>query len=296
MAQLTASLEKEAKTALEEHDEKKLRAVVDRAHKYGVEASFVHQATDSLKTLEQAEHQFMDKKLAAASKRNDLDSVVRISADIRARHLRKNVDKYELRAAPHLQLPDDWAKMKFFAWDRTNLAQGMLSYTDEVIHAPLTKLPVEAPGVSQELKDAAAVALFEQIIQYQTSGDVSIPGKILQTVLDSPYLCNELYCQLLKQLTNSPTGWPRDRGWKLLGLCVKHIAPQGIEMQCIVEAFLTRNGATFLVPDLQQAVFGHPPQFREAEAPVQLRRVQVPTGSTTSTQTLVQQALAKRMC
>jgi len=73
--------------------------------------------------------------------------------------------------------------------------------------------------------------------------------------IDNSYLRNEAYCQLMKQLTNVPSMSCRSIGWKLMGLFVQFVAPQGFDMECVIETFLTKYEANKYIEDFHKLVF-----------------------------------------
>jgi len=172
-----------------------------------------------------------------------------------------------LSAAPSLRQPEEWALLKSLSLDRASLARSMLVFSESPsLHAPLSTIAKADDGVSQATRDWQAIEAFAMLQRFLSSGDYEHVVKLLELAGRAPYLRNELYFQLLKQLSYSPMGWYRDRGWKLLGLYLRRLLPDGFDMECVVEAFLLRYDAKLFIDDLHALVFGdQPPRFKEED-------------------------------
>ncbi len=177
--------------------------------------------------------------------------------------------RFEFAYFSELRNPTEWAKQKELiswnpvswnpaGWTRTGLADQMLVYSEDDIHAPLTRLPMDVQSVSVETKQQTALDVFTVLLQFLQSGDVKLAVKFVRLGVNHKYVRNELYCQLMKQLTKIPPGsggYARERAWKLMGVAVKFIRPEGDEMDHTVETFLTKYSAQALIDDLHRLVF-----------------------------------------
>lgn len=96
-----------------------------------------------------------------------------------------------------------------------------LSWTGEVIPKSLTQLN---PNLNK-----TAMQLNRSILQY--CGDTSFPypssaaQNLIETTLQTPILANEVYLQIIKQLTANSRPTSEDRGWILLILATQQFAP-----------------------------------------------------------------------
>jgi len=257
------SIVKDGEVAMEIMEEKHLRDVLQRADEIKLITPTIKRIRECVALLDNGEEQkFLEMQLAVTSKRNDTARIGHVKSSMRALLVKTAGAKFDLQFAPGLRRPDEWAKLKVLTVSRADLAKSMLVHTDEAIHAPLTSLHMEVEALTQEKKDSAALRFFNSMLLYLKGQDVQL--ELLTTALDCPYLRNEIYCQVLKQLTDIPAGWPRERGWKLLGMLCKFIPPQGPEMECVVESFLAKHEAQLYIDDLHKQLFSvDKPVFQE---------------------------------
>jgi hypothetical protein len=78
-------------------------------------------------------------------------------------------------------------------WTRTGVAEGMLCYSDDDIHEPLTKLPLDMQGIAADKKQEIALSVFTVILQYLKTAD-SKPAKQVNRLPLVLCLCRNLFC------------------------------------------------------------------------------------------------------
>ncbi|BFF95665.1 myosin-VIIa [Drosophila madeirensis] len=121
------------------------------------------------------------------------------------------------------------AEMQFR--DRLDTETTPLSqHSAEPLKAPLLKALSNKPQLFQQ-----ALVIYHHILKYM--GDIArsnLPVNtdlIFQPALLHPLLCDELYCQLMKQLSDNPSLEGEKRGWDLLYLATGLMAPSVLIMR-----------------------------------------------------------------
>lgn len=64
---------------------------------------------------------------------------------------------------------------------------------------------------------------------------------LLEQCLATPELRNEVYCQIIKQLTENPSPQSAQKGWQLMKCCLQTFPPSE-EFANYLEMFLAANG------------------------------------------------------
>ena len=191
----------------------------------------------------------------------DLEAVGRVDIEIRRLHVRTNAESIAFDGCEELLPPATWANKKFLCWDRVELAQTMLVYSVNQVHAALTTLQRTTMADEKERAKVAA-ELAELVLLYGHDGldpemtdEPPLPGiegvravsagahRVLTFMRNKAYLANELYALLVKQLTGVPVGLVRERYWKLMGISLCFFAPMGEPMQMALHEFLLRREA-----------------------------------------------------
>lgn len=88
-----------------------------------------------------------------------------------------------------------------------------------------------------------AVELNRSVLQYSGDEKFQYPSsaaqRVIQTGIDNPYLNNEIYLQVMKNLTNNKKPSSEDRSWILM-ILVTQMLPPARELQPFVVSFLKR--------------------------------------------------------
>jgi len=136
-----------------------------------------------------------------------------------ARLERAGSDKYALEHYAGLRSTDAFAKGVILHKKRTK--DGMLKFSREAL--PRSLLDLDAAGSKQ------AVQVFRSLLGYMGDKSMAFPATLAQDVLrkglDSHSLRDEVYAQLMKQLSSNATADSTNKGWQLLCMTVSTFPP-----------------------------------------------------------------------
>ncbi|XP_055966328.1 unconventional myosin-VIIb isoform X1 [Sorex fumeus] len=135
-------------------------------------------------------------------------------------------------------------------------ARGRLwAHSSEPLRQPLLKRVHANP----ELRDTAC-QIFTAILRYmgdyptrQNWTSLYLTDQIFSSALQNVVLQDEVYCQILKQLTNNTSGYSEDRGWQLLWLCTG-LFPPGKALLPHVQKFVDTRRGKPLAPDTSRRI------------------------------------------
>ncbi|CAH8838370.1 unnamed protein product [Trichobilharzia szidati] len=142
----------------------------------------------------------------------------------------------------HLHTLEEYASRHFQKITSTNI---IWKYTNEPISMPLLQEIQSDTEVCQ-----MAVKSFDAIMQYMDGGvptvkkSLQLTDFIFQSFLHSPILCDEIYCQLVKQMTHNNNYLSIRRGWQLLWLATGLATPSS-ELMKELKAFLRSSQDNF---------------------------------------------------
>ncbi|XP_068143632.1 LOW QUALITY PROTEIN: myosin-VIIa [Drosophila tropicalis] len=116
------------------------------------------------------------------------------------------------------------------------------SYGSTPLKAPLLKSLASKPQLFQQ-----ALVIYHHILKYMgeiARGNLPVnTDLIFQPALQHAVLCDELYCQLMKQLIDNPTVESEQRGWDLLYLATGLMAPSVFIMRELIILLRLRSDA-----------------------------------------------------
>lgn len=130
-------------------------------------------------------------------------------------------DIYTLARYPELRSPSQFAEDSFF--NKKNLKASMLIFSKDVIPKSLTKLDEDT------FLNGLAVELFKMIQGFCGDRHYSFPDTLVSELIDQiliePLLRNEVYIQVMKQLTRNSKDDSAIKGWMLLSLLCESVPP-----------------------------------------------------------------------
>jgi myosin heavy subunit len=213
-----------AETQLKVLDEHEMKEILEKADAISFQ-------TDSIEKLRHllyntSEDAFVKMQLKAAVALKDKQRVTRTTIKLKDMFFLKSGDLFKFSRYPKLHPPTAWAELKFLPIGRQELAASMLRWTKTPIHAPMTQIPPE-----NKVAFKAAKSMFKNIVGYMGDGKFGpadvLAAELLGKGLELKDIRTEIYCQLVKQLTQNPNSFSVQKGWDLMVLCLATFPPPG---------------------------------------------------------------------
>ena len=127
--------------------------------------------------------------------------------------------RFELKNFSGLRSADDFAKGVLL--QKQKVKDNFLMFQKDVIGRSLSDLNKEMSKV--------ATQIHKDLLGYMGDKQMPFPAMLAQDVLQKGYaiagLRDEIYIQLIKQLTNNPRAESVAKGWQMLCMCVATFAP-----------------------------------------------------------------------
>ncbi|XP_027444505.1 unconventional myosin-VIIb isoform X2 [Zalophus californianus] len=124
---------------------------------------------------------------------------------------------------------------------------------------PLRQPLLRRVHANTELRDLAC-QIFIAILRYmgdypsrQAWTSVELTDQIFSSALQDSALQDEVYCQILKQLTHNTTRYSEERGWQLLWLCTG-LFPPGKALLPHAQKFVDTRRKKLLAPDCSRRI------------------------------------------
>jgi len=174
-------------------------------------------------------------------------------------------ENFALFQFPGLKTPDEFSRSFGIHWRKYK--ETMLKHYNPwfgKIHTSLTTIELPDEEQTKQVR-ARAPLLFRNI--FGVMGDkkvVEIDGlahELLHDCLSQPALRDEVFCQLMKQLTDNPNPESEIRGWNLMAMCLATFPPSR-KLEDYLEMFLRVKGRDKCVLKLHQTRLAGP--LREA--------------------------------
>mmetsp|Transcript_27438 Transcript_27438/g.32442 ORF Transcript_27438/g.32442 Transcript_27438/m.32442 type:complete len:2067 (+) Transcript_27438:95-6295(+) len=164
-------------------------------------------------------------------------------------------DMFQLKHFPGLRKAEEYGRASSsMGFKNTEAADGMLCWNLH-LHTSLTKVVlVEKNAKQNDIQVKKMIKQLWQCIQGYM-GDVifSYPAmlaqEILRVALEHPALKDEIYCLLLKQLTENPNPGSEAKALDLLQICLQSFAPSDLFVNYL-EYYLRSTNNTGLVREL----------------------------------------------
>lgn len=205
--------------------------------------------------LNTPEEKFVQLQLKAAVANNDPARAIRITIRLKDLFFQKAGDLFQFEKFGVLRDRMEWASMKFLSFNKEELAMTMLIWTNNPIHASLTQLDSNLNKIAK----AAFKNIFGYMGDRPYQGPELLAQELCQMALENAGIRDELYCQLVKQLTRNPDAQSVQRGWQLMSVFLETFPPLE-QFQNYLEMFLRTNAEPKdrYVHLLHQAYYGGP--------------------------------------
>lgn len=178
------------------------------------------------------EEKFVQLQLKAAVNNQDPARRIRLTIKLKDIFLKRSGDQFQLNKFDKLRTPKEWAAESFFTWDKDALAQTFWKHTMDSIHATMIDFYRDSREGEEELCEGyekTAIKLFKNILGFMGDRQLPFPTilcrEILEAGMQNPKLRDEIFLQLIKQLTSNPSNDSLVRGWKLLQICLECFPP-----------------------------------------------------------------------
>ena len=210
----------EAQLKILEKDD--MQRILDRADSI----NYSTEAVERIRILlhHTGEEELTKLQLKAAVALKDKQRVTRTTIKLKDLFFEKSGGMFTFNKYPRLHAPAAWADQKFISMNKEQLSQGMLRWTKVPIHAPLTQISPENKVATRLSKN-----LFKNVMGYMGDRSCghpdSLASELLQSALDCKDVRTEVYCQIIKQLTQNPSSQSEQKGYELLVLCLYTFPP-----------------------------------------------------------------------
>ncbi len=205
--------------ALQSNDRLILRDAVSNAENLNMTTDTFKSCKELLRSLEIA---YRDEKNAAGEALEPEPTEENYDEAEEARRAKREVakqPKFEFRHFIGLRSLDDFARG--FLLSKNRVKEGMLVFTDQAMPKSLTKL--------DSVKNKRALELLLNIQGYMGDKHMPYPAMlaqdVLKTAINDKDMRDEVYCQIIKQITQNSRAESVAKGWQLLCMCVGHFPP-----------------------------------------------------------------------
>jgi len=143
------------------------------------------------------------------------------------------------KECPHFRTPQDFAKGEIFGKDKVKA--GMLTWTKKPIANSLTQ--IEDKNLLKE-----ATRIFKNILGWAGDKQLSYPAVLAKETIEKGIqfepLRDEIYVQIVKQLTVNNGAESVKKLWELMHLCLKHFTPTPL-IENYLEAWIRTQGEQY---------------------------------------------------
>jgi len=211
-----------AKEALEQafadKDRVKLRAAMDAAEDLDMQLEIMTRAREVMKELD-ATHGKLTTGPAGPSLNTGGQPY---DAAEEARQMRQEIAKqarFDVKNFPNLRTADDFARGAVL--NKTKIKDNFLSFQPMVIPKSLTDMNRE--------NNKLALQIHKDLLGYMGDKQLPFPAMLAQDILRKGYeykpIRDEIYLQIIKQLSNNPRPESVAKGWQVMCMCVGTFPP-----------------------------------------------------------------------
>jgi len=222
----------EALNSLDLVDGSRMRKVLEEAHEYKHTDANLKDIEELLKTPEK---KFVQMELESAIKHSDMPREIHRRIRLKEIFYEEEGDKFvPLANSKVFRDSVRYAGASKALCGKTGIMRGQQSFTKSLIPAPLTVLPNEdltAAEDSPQLKETKRKIIknFKNLLTYMGEKKTKRPEKFANAFLtfgmENPEFRDELYIQIVKQLTNNPDPASVALGYEILGMALRTFLP-----------------------------------------------------------------------
>jgi hypothetical protein len=184
--------------------------------------------------LSLGEEDFLKLEIKKAREINDADRKIRLAIRLKVLSLNQFEQMFEFSKFRSLRNAQDFASQKLVTMDRKKLVASFLQFTKVPIHTSLTT--IEDPILLKEAKRC-----FKNVMGYMHDKKYPYPTTCAQELVNCAllhtHLRSEIYCQIIKQISDHPIVANQMRGWDLMAICLSQFPPNP-DMENVLEIYL----------------------------------------------------------
>mmetsp|Transcript_64960 Transcript_64960/g.141562 ORF Transcript_64960/g.141562 Transcript_64960/m.141562 type:complete len:695 (+) Transcript_64960:1-2085(+) len=209
---------------------------LERALALSTEINLTTERVSAVTALLALDHtKFLQAQLRAAKSLGDEERVLRVTLSLKDDFFRDHGKMFNFAACPSLRTPQDYAQhYRIRIWNREKARLEMLHWQKNSLPTSLTKI-VDSATAKQ------AKRLFQNVLGYMGDKELMYPDQLLEEIktqgTDVREIRDEMYCQVIKQLSDNPSPESISRGWRLLREIVTAWPPSQ-ELSNYVEIFI----------------------------------------------------------
>jgi hypothetical protein len=204
--------------AIASRDRAKLRAAMDAAEDLDMQTDTLTRAKTLMRELETTQG-----KMATGPVGPSLQNAGQpYDAAEEARQMRQEIAKqarFDVKNYPNLRTADDFARGAVL--NKTKIKENFLSFQPMVIPKSLTDLNRE--------NNKLALQIHKDLLGYMGDKQLPFPAMLAQDILRKGYeykpIRDEIYMQIIKQLSNNPRPESVAKGWQVMCMCVGTFPP-----------------------------------------------------------------------
>lgn len=235
-------LKKAATEALAWLEREAMQKTLDESRAINLQTEDVAQLVELLENT--PIDKFLQMQLKVATKMNDRQRAVKVTIQIKDVFFAQFEHMFVWNKYMKFRSREEYASAKLIG-GKAELKSGMLLWSKKPIP---TSLLVLDPHLVKP-----ATRLFKNILGYMGDKQYSYPETLAADLVENAKLSKELhdevYVQILKQLTSNPFKEGVQKGWALLAHCLKHLAPSD-DFANYLEIFLRKNAPPTVRHDL----------------------------------------------
>lgn len=188
-------------------------------------------------------------QLDAARALGNEQRVLRLSIELKGHLLERFARKLSYGDSPSLKTPAEFASGKVFGKDK--VMDGLLTWTSSPIHAALTR---DLDKKSEE----QATKLFRNVMGWMGDRHYAYPATLLFEILTKVVvvapLRDEIFAQVIKQLTQNPSADSMKRGWQLLMVLLMTVPPSP-KFENYIGTWLLHHAQSYHIHELHETIF-----------------------------------------